>query len=549
MNATISPLKRFIQLLTLDKKDIYQIVFYAIFSGIISLSLPLGIQAIINFIQSGRVSASWIVLMLLVVLGVALVGFLSLMQLRITENLQQKIFVRSSFNFATRLPRIEFKEYEKNDPTDLANRFFDTLTIQKGISKILIDFSASILQIVLGVMLLSVYHPFFIGVGILLLLLLYVVFKFSHKKSLDSSYNESKYKFKTANWLQELARNHFEFKHPKSYDFGLLKNDALVNDYLYYREKHFTIIQRQHVHLIAFKILITLSLLGVGGYLVIQQQMNIGQFVAAEIIIVLVINSVEKIISGLETFYDVLTAVEKIGQMSDLEIAPIAYQSASTPQFSSLHYDRISAVISDHEFPIFQECSGKILAGERIFVDGNDPVSVLVFLKIITGLIPSNSGTLYILDQNNRKYTPTDLHSDFGIVTDSEALFTGTLLENITFNNPSISLDAIQWALELVEAQATILELPQGIDTLINASNNEINGVLAQKIIVVRSIVHHPSLLILDNPLTKLQQEERLRIIQKILDHKQKWTVIIADKDSLFKSLCTKQITIPNRNK
>ena len=106
----MTPLKRFYNLLALDKKDIYQIFFYAIFAGLISLSLPLGIQAIITFIQSGRVSASWIVLIILVVAGVALVGVLSLMQLRITENLQQKIFVRSSFEFAGRLPKIKSVE-------------------------------------------------------------------------------------------------------------------------------------------------------------------------------------------------------------------------------------------------------------------------------------------------------------------------------------------------------------------------------------------------------------------------------------------------------
>ena len=106
----MTSLKRFYKLLELDKKDVSQIFFYAIFAGIVSLSLPLGIQAIVNFIQSGRVSASWIVLVILVVIGVALVGILSLMQLRITENLQQKIFVRSSFEFACRLPKIEFKE-------------------------------------------------------------------------------------------------------------------------------------------------------------------------------------------------------------------------------------------------------------------------------------------------------------------------------------------------------------------------------------------------------------------------------------------------------
>ena len=175
-----SPLQRFYSLLRIDKKDISQIIFYAIFAGLVSLSLPLGIQAIINLIQAGQVSISWIVLVVIVVIGVALVGILSLMQLRITENLQQKIFIRSSFEFGFRLPKIKTDALHNQYPPELANRFFDTLTIQKGASKLLIDFSSALLQIVFGILLLSLYHPFFIFFGFFLVILLYVIFRFSY---------------------------------------------------------------------------------------------------------------------------------------------------------------------------------------------------------------------------------------------------------------------------------------------------------------------------------------------------------------------------------
>ncbi|MFN9115687.1 MAG: ABC transporter transmembrane domain-containing protein, partial [Bacteroidota bacterium] len=303
----MTPLKRYYNLLGIDKKDIIQLFFYAIFAGLISLSLPLGIQAIINFIQAGRMSASWIVLIILVVIGVALVGVLSLMQLRITENLQQKIFVRSSFDFAARFPKIKFESIYNVYPPEVANRFFDTISIQKGTSKLLIDFSAALLQIFFGIILLSLYHPYFILFGIFLIILLYVIFKFSYRTGLETSLKESHFKYKVASWLQEMARNNFSFRKALNYDFALEKNNTLVTDYLGYREKHFKIIQRQFTQLIVFKMIITTCLLSIGGYLVITQQMNIGQFVAAEIIILLVINSVEKIILGLETLYDVLT--------------------------------------------------------------------------------------------------------------------------------------------------------------------------------------------------------------------------------------------------
>jgi len=246
--------------------------FYAIFAGLLSLSLPLGIQAIINFIQAGRISASWIVLIVMVVIGVALIGILSLMQLRITENLQQKIFVRASFDFASRFPKIKFEALYNNYPPELANRFFDTISIQKGTSKLLLDFSAALLQIVFGIILLSLYHPYFIIFGILLVFLLYFIFRFSYRSGLETSLKESHFKYKVASWLQELARNNFSFRSDLNYDFALEKNNTLVTDYLGYREKHFRIIQRQFSQLIIFKMIITASLLSIGGYLVIQKK-------------------------------------------------------------------------------------------------------------------------------------------------------------------------------------------------------------------------------------------------------------------------------------
>ena len=318
-NST-TPLKRFINLLKMDKKDIYQVFFYAIFSGIVSLSLPLGVQAIINLIQGGRVSLSWIILVTVVLLGIIFNGILRLMQLRITESIQQKIFIRSSFEFAFRFPKIKYTEFNNNYPPELANRFFDTITVQKSVAKLILDYSESLLQIVFGLLLLSIYHPLFILFGLLLFIVLYLIFRISFENGLKTSLTESKYKYKVAHWIQEIARNYFGFKSKIESEFALSKNDKLVTEYLKSRESHFQVIKRQFIQLIGFKALISAGLLLIGGYLVIQQQLNIGQFVAAEIIILLVINSVEKIIVGLETFYDVLTSIEKIGQVVDMEI-------------------------------------------------------------------------------------------------------------------------------------------------------------------------------------------------------------------------------------
>ena len=538
-----SPLKRYFNLLRLDKRDISQIIFYAIFAGLVSLSLPLGIQAIINLIQAGQVSVSWVVLVVIVVIGVALVGILSLMQLRITENLQQKIFVRSSFEFSYRLPKIKFEELYNQYPPELANRFFDTISIQKGTSKLLIDFSTALLQILFGIILLSLYHPFFIFFGILLIVLLYSIFKFSYNSGLSSSLKESKYKYKVASWLQEIARNNFSFRKQDNFDFALNKNNLLVEEYLNYREKHFKVIKRQFSQLIVFKVIITAALLLIGGYLVLNQKMNIGQFVAAEIIILLVLNSVEKLIVGLESLYDVLTSVEKIGQIVDLNIEePQSKNQDYCFTNISLETENLRFKFPDSTDDVLDKINLKIDQAEKIYLEGDNGSGKTTLLRILSGAMQTTSGSFFINDDTYRKIDLAQYRSQIGTITQGETPFEGTILENITFNNPLVSHDDIKWAIESVKLGTFIKTLPNGLDTKIFPDGRQLSSSNAQKILLARSIVSKPKILFFEDPLDKMDEEATKEIIDFITDAKNKWTVIVSSKNEYWKQRCSRRI-------
>lgn len=540
-----SPLQRLFGLLKLDKRDISQVFFYAIFAGLVSLSLPLGIQAIINLIQSGRVSVSWVVLVVIVIIGVALVGILSLMQLRITENLQQKIFVRSSFEFGYRLPKIKFEELYNQYPPELANRFFDTITIQKGASKLLIDFSTALLQITFGIILLSLYHPFFIFFGLLLILLLYGIFKFSYISGLSTSLKESKYKYKVASWLQEIGRNNFSFRKNLNFEFALSKNDKIVGEYLNYREKHFEIIKRQFIQLIAFKIVITAGLLFIGGYLVLNQKMNIGQFVAAEIIILLVINSVEKIIVGLETLYDVLTAVEKIGQISDLEMEEtISNNFDFCYNNITLEAENVKYKFPDATDYVLNSINLKIEQSEKIYLEGDNGSGKTTLMRILSGLIKPTSGALFINDDTYRKIDLGHFRSQISTIIIGETPFEGTILENITFNNKDISQEDIKWAIESVKLGSFIKSLPKGLDTKIFPEGRQLSSSNAQKILLARSIISKPKILFFEDAVDKMDPKAAEEIIDFITSDKNKWTLIISSKNPYWKQKCSRKITM-----
>ena len=546
MDNKLTPWQRFVGLLKLDKRDIRQIIYYAIFAGLVALSLPLGIQAIINLLQGGQISSSWIVLVCLVTLGVMIQGGLQIMQVRILENVQQKIFTRSSFEFAYRFPKIKNSELTNYYPPELANRFFDTLTVQKGLYKILIDFPAAILQIVFGLILLSFYHPFFILYGLLLIMLIYIVFRFTAKKGLDTSLEESQKKYRVAHWLQEVARSLVSFKLSGNTNLAMDRNDTLTSEYLDARESHFRILLLQFIQMIGFKVLVTAGLLVVGGLLVLNQQMNIGQFVAAEIIILLIINSVEKLITGLETIYDVLTSLEKLGQVVDKDLEPQeGIDPFESPYPFKIELENIQFITSEG-YPILKDITFSVERKERILLDGRSGSGRSTLLKLLSGLEIPSSGSLYINNNSIKGIWPNRYRSQVGQVLPEQLPFEGTILDNITLGDTSISQNDINETIEKLGLLPFIKNQPNGLQTILHSEGKRIPYTVAKRIVIARAIVHKPSLLLLKDPLENFEEEDTKNIIEYLTDERHPWTLIVASRNPLWKKQCNRILKLNN---
>ncbi|MFT6798004.1 MAG: ABC-type bacteriocin/lantibiotic exporter with double-glycine peptidase domain [Nonlabens sp.] len=539
--------QRLISMLELDKKDIRQIFYYAIFAGLVGLSLPLGIQAIINLIQGAQISTSWILLVVLVTLGVAFGGVLQIMQIRITENIQQKIFTRSSFDFAYRFPKIKMSALRGFYPPELANRFFDTLTIQKSLSKLLVDYPTAILQIIFGLLLLSFYHPFFIIYGALLVALAFFLFKYTAEKGLKTSLLESKSKYKVAHWLQEIARSLISFKLSGITNHAVDKNDVLVSEYLKYREQHFKVLITQGIQLIGFKVLITAGLLIIGGLLVLSQEMNIGQFVAAELIILIIIGAVEKIISGLESFYDILTSLEKLAQVVDKELEP---QSGEHPfnkeQNFHVELDQVTFTVPERTRPILDNISLKISETCTILINGTNGSGKATLLRLIAGIIEPTQGSIYVNNSNLRGLDLNYYRANLGQSLTEETPFEGTLRDNITFGDKSIDDERIYWSLGKVGLINYLKKLPKGLDTVIFPEGKELSYTVGKKIILARSIVRHPKMLILKDPLDQFEEEEASRIMEFLTDPSNGWSLVVVSQNKEWRKRCSRLITLHN---
>ena len=523
----LTPLKRFFNLLKVDRQDIISIYVYALFNGIVSLSIPLGIQAIINFLTVGEVSTSWIILVVIVILGIALGGVMQIMQLAITENLQQKIFTRSAFEFAYRIPRIKLEAVDNQYIPELVNRFFDTLSVQKGLSKIIMDFSTASLQVLFGLILLSLYHPFFIMFSLVLLLIVYLIFKYTTPKGLKSSLKESSYKYEVAHWLEEVARTTSTFKLAGETDLPFTKTDEKVQGYLINRKAHFKTLLIQYINLVGFKILIAAGLLVIGGLLVINQQMNIGQFVASEIIIILVLASVEKLILSMETIYDVLTAIEKIGLVTDLALEKDTGEKLEITETGlKIKAQALSYKFEANYNPTLQDVNFELKEGSSLCVSGTSGSGKSFLLQVMAGLYDSYTGSLSINGYPLGSLCKENLRTYIGDNLSKEDIFKGTLYENISLGKAFITKEDVRKASEIVGLCDYIESLNEGYLTLLLSQGKNLPKSIQLKIILARAIVGNPRLILLEDNFKQLPPLDKERFINYLFAKEKKWTVI-----------------------
>lgn len=548
-NKSTNALGRLFKLLNSEKRDIKNILLFAIVSGLINLSLPLGIQAVINFLNAGQLSTSWAVLVIFVLLGISLVGFLQVRQLTITENIERKIFARAAFDFAFRLPRIKQTAIQNKYLPELVNRFFEIVTVQKGLSKLLVDFSGASIQIVFGLFLLSLYHPLFLLLGIGLMGILFLIFRITGKPGLTTSLEESKYKFEVAHWLEEIGRTMSTFKFLGNSELPIQRTDGLVDNYLTARKKHFRILVWQFGGMIAFKVLVAAGLLILGSMLVIDKQINIGQFVASEIIIVLIIGAVEKLILSMQTIYDLLTALEKIGTVTDLPLeSNNGTDLRDTPCDSGVEvrFNNVTFTYPDGTEPVISNFQATIKPGERLCIKGKNGSGKTSLLKLMTGLFEEFNGTITINGFPINSLKIEALRAITGDNFNECDVFKGTLYENIHAGRITVTHDDVLWAMKQVELLSFLEHSPDGLQTQIDPEGRRLSSGIIHKIVLARSIAERPKILLLEDSLTNLDQTERASIYSNILNKSNGWTVIMTSNDPLISSECDSTIELEN---
>jgi ABC-type bacteriocin/lantibiotic exporter with double-glycine peptidase domain len=544
-DTILSPVQRLIRLLNTERKEILYILFYALLVGFVSLALPLGIQTTVELISGGVFFSSVYLMIGLVILGVLIAGGLQIVQISMVDYLQRRVFTKAALEFAYRIPRLRMEALHEKYAPELINRFFDVMTVQKGLPKLLIDLSSAVIQIIFGLLLISLYHPFFILFGLLLISALAIIFYTTGPRGLRSSINESKYKYNVAHWLEELARALQSFKLGGTTDLPVRKTDYNVNGYLKHRTIHFNTLLAQFSFIVIFKAAVVGGLLVAGTILVVAREITLGQLVASEIVIILIINSVEKIIMYMDVVYDLLTAVDKIAHVTDLPIERAGGLDI-TPRHEkgfAIEVRDLSYAFPDGTFRL-HHVDLSIAPGERVCFSGPGGSGKTVLTRILTGFYTNFSGSVTLDGYSLRDVDLTHLREKIAKNISAEDLFDGTIFENLSVGNYHTSAERVLMALQRVGLSETVNALPDGLNTHVLSGGKGFSDTVIQKLILSRCIAKQPKLMVLNDFFIGLPRSEKLALIQTITDPANPWTLVAVSNDPMIMAACDRVVVI-----
>ncbi len=523
----LSPLARMGELLYLERGNIGLVYAYATLVGLFSLTLPLGVQAIIGLVSGGLFLQPVALLIGFVVLGTALTGVLQVLQLSAVETIQQRIFARIALEFSLRVPRVSVEHALREDLPERMNRFFEVVTIQKGLGTLLTDTSTALLQVAFGLLLLTFYHPYFTLFGLTLVVTLALIVRVTGPRGLETSLMESKYKYRAVHWLEEVARAVATFKSAGRATPALDRMDEHVSGYLRYRQRHFRVLVTQAMAAIGFKTIVTGALLVLGSVLVIDRQITLGQFVAAELVIVTVLAGIEKLVASIADVYDVLTAVDKLGGVTDLPLertAGLALPEGAAGLAVRASDLRYTYTVNDHV--ALSGLDFEVGPGERVAITGPDGSGETTLLSLIAGLLPGYEGNLLVGGITLRDLDLASLRDRMGLYLGSSDLFEGTVEENIALGRRGVGPAEVMFALDRVGAADAVQALPFGLQTPLPSGGRGLPSTLRIRLLIARAIVTRPRLLVLDECLATVEPKARRELVDALTGPGATWTLI-----------------------
>ncbi|MEM8911910.1 MAG: ABC transporter ATP-binding protein [Planctomycetota bacterium] len=543
-NQAMRPLQRVQHLLRAEWSDIYLVIVFAFVLGLLTLATPIAVESLVNTVAFGRFIQPIVVLAILLLTFLGFNAAVKALQTYIVEIIQQRLFARVAGDLAHRLPRISVQANERTYLPELANRFFDVVTVQKVSAFLLLDGVSLVLSVAIGMAVLGFYHPFLLGFDALLLAAMVFLIVVLGRNAVKTAIKESKSKYYIAAWLEDVARAQTTFTSAAGKSLSVSRADRLVHDYLVHRKKHFRVLFRQILFALALQAIASTVLLGLGGYLVVIGELTLGQLVAAELIVAVIVGAFTKMGKHLESFYDLCASVDKLGALFDLPLArqgTILQSMDSTPpkvELESIGYSRSDS------YEGLRGISVVVPSASSLAIVGPSGSGKSTLIDLMYGHRRPSSGHVKV-DGNH----PTDLQSDdfwnhVELVRDGE-IFAGTLEENIHLQRNDISGKDVDRALEIVGLQDYVSHLRDGLRTPISSHGSPLSASRIRLLLLARAIAAKPSLILVDGVLDSLPDEECQRMIEHLTAVDRSWTLVVTTGRESIADACDRTLELP----
>lgn len=526
----LSPHHRLFALLRLERNDLWVAVVFSLAIGLLTLAVPITTQALVNTVAFGTLLQPLVVLSVLVFTLLVVSAVLQTIRFHVVEVLQRRVFVRLASECLHRLLHARADVLRLCNGPEVVNRFLDIVIVQKAGATLLVDGLSVLMQTVTGMALLGVYHPSLLAFDAVLLAALLVVIFPAGIGAIPTAVKESKAKYALVAWLEELARNSLTFRGEAQARFAAHRCDELVRHYLTYRSKHFRILLRQFAGSLLLQAIASAALLGVGGMLVISRQLTLGQLVAAELVVAAILSGISKLAKHLESFYDLLASLDKLGTLTDLpgETSGKLHPPDNTP---------VAIVVRSPHFNL------AIAPREKVALRGISGSGKSTLLDALTGYTSLPRLSVELDGVDIRNLALRQLRSGTALVRGVE-LFHGSILDNVRVGR-ELSADQVQRALEQVGVWTVIQALPNRLETVLATCGAPLSEGQKQALMMARAIVGSPRLLLIDEALDSVQDSvERELFTTLLFDSMSCWTLVLVTAREDLIGRCDRVITL-----
>ncbi len=512
------------RLLMPDRTDIAVIILFGAVAGGLSLVVPVAVQSFVNNIAFTALTQPLVLLTSVVAAVLTISGFAKVSQSVAVEMLQRRIFVRLVARLGVGLPRVTPEAYSTWRASALSARFFEILTIQKVISTLLLDGVSTVLQTLLGMVLLAFYHPALLAFDIVLVAILAIIIVGLARGGVDTALAESKKKYAIHSQIDDLTRNPGLFRSPQTAEYARARLSEASELWVKARAGHFRVILRQHIGVVVLQAVASAALLAVGGTMVLKQQLSLGQLVAAEIVVTAVLAGASRFAKYLESYYDLVASSTKLGDVLALSVEPDRGGGTTPPvRPSGLDARNVRFSYPGAAKPIVRDFALSIAAGEHVAVLGDAGSGKSAIASILALQAQPEAGHVTIDGIDGREWQAL---RDRVVLLSRCELIGGTIIDNMRLGR-SLPIEDVYAILRDVELLDAVAALPEGAHTQLGASDVPLSESECVRLCLARAIAQAPRLFIIDGLFDTLDPTEAKRLLAKLTAPSVSWTFVL----------------------